>query len=299
LIILTIFWIGIGFAEEAILLCKQVAYLNKKITLRIIGIELHEMVVTLGKSNVEKYECSENISITCLDLMQIKCNEEMFDGIKVDIVYTSAAFMDLVGLKLIFVSMKLEAVLLCSENTAEIAKKLYTFAGVEKCYNPVVLAYAELYNDNNIVPNSSESRKIYLVKYPHTLISQSEIYEFTIANYVITSQSIRCNRVFMNIKSRLQDVAEGILPPHIEDGWTMKLNEETPSPFYSMFIEELHIPKNELSLILNVYQNTQNDRKRNDACNNLSEYIANEIGKLIEPKILCMYNLEDIEIETI
>ena len=58
-IFLVILWIGIGYAEEAILLVLCLRKLMPKLNLRIIGIDIHLDVIEAAQRNVAEFECSD------------------------------------------------------------------------------------------------------------------------------------------------------------------------------------------------------------------------------------------------
>jgi hypothetical protein len=71
LIEIVIFWVGIGYCEEAILLVLLFKRSFLNIRLKIIGVEIHESVVQVAKNSIKQFGCDDCISIFQRDAMSV------------------------------------------------------------------------------------------------------------------------------------------------------------------------------------------------------------------------------------
>jgi hypothetical protein len=207
-ILITILWIGIGYAEEAILLCKQLEWFekNKKegdigIKILILGIELNEAVSEIGTTLVDQYNCNDSIVIVHADVMNINKTNlwdhfdgdlwDHFDGDQhIDIIYTSAAFTGLHVTKLLSLAIELKAVMLFSETSVRFVKDIFDHYEIEKCHRPYLLLHAELYRGANDT-TEAELRKIFICKYPHTLqITNAQIFSYVQINLALIKETV-------------------------------------------------------------------------------------------------------------
>ena len=79
-------WVGIGLAEESILLVLYFRQLGIFVT--IVGLELHADVVRWATESVAKYDLQEHIRIQQMDVLQYKISKVRSK--QIDIIYTSA-----------------------------------------------------------------------------------------------------------------------------------------------------------------------------------------------------------------
>ena len=276
---INILWVGIGFAEEAVLLCKQLRFLNPNISLHIYGLELHKDAADAGLNIVHRHGCDENISIFVTNVLHVDeefCTTNLPE--RIDIVYTSGAFHELINFKLISLAVKLRAVLLCSKGTADTVKHLYTNLDISKQNRPLLCVHAELYHSktDTAVP---ESRQIFICKYPHNHLTNQNIFDYAIESYTCDEKSIKTEIWFIRLLEKMRAVNSG--------SGTMELDKESghliisvDTGFFSDFLIVLEIDADNLKYIMDQHQENQRTLKK--TINELAESFAARVTEEVD-----------------
>jgi hypothetical protein len=93
----SIYWIGIGLAEEAILLVKYFKAHNYNV--HVYGIELSRLCMNQTRARVQQFEVSSNFTLICDDFLSYKPN------FNCDIIYTTAAVNPTFNVKLLHAAL--------------------------------------------------------------------------------------------------------------------------------------------------------------------------------------------------
>jgi len=245
---LILYWVGIGYAEEAILLVLYMIRRNCNISLRIIGIDLDKDVIEAAKNLIAKYELTEFISISVMDVMSVRSND--IDETP-HIVYTSAAAGEIFDSKLLSLCIAWKACLLCNLHCAELAAQI---CGTRTH----LLVHAWLHADETV--EQGEDRHIYLVKFPHKTSTNEEVVaQLTESLTVnITADTIRSYSCFSKFIKKMTDCAK--------NGNEFDDNEiEMQNTPYSNFFPSVTIPVIDVKKIYDAYTSTTNDKLRHEA----------------------------------
>jgi hypothetical protein len=279
---INILWVGIGFAEEAILMVKQFDYFNKtrnhKVCLRIYGVELHKEVADIAVDIIRRHECSNNILVLIENVLYI--NDEFcakYFPERIDIVYTSGAFHELVNFKLISLAVELKAVLLCSHGTAKTIINLYCEYNISKVHRPMLCVHAGLYRSET--DGEGESRKIYICKYPHNHLTSRNIYEYAVVNaYSCSSKNIKAETWFVKMIEKFRDMSKGV--------GTMMTTYRVfvTTGAYSDFLNHFDIEADDVVEIVKLHQQT-NQRSISKGINDLAEKYALKIDYIVKTEL--------------
>ncbi len=263
-----ILWVGIGYAEEAILLTLYIQHIVPHICVKIIGIDIHAAVVDKAIKNIKKFNCGEMISICTFDVMSITRDHLMSlcGGKLPSLIYTSAAASDLFNYKMLSLCVFSEASLLCNRNTVKAAGEL--LAAKAK-----LLVNAELHSDVEV----KEPRDIFLIQYPHLEININAIFSH-VNQYMcldMTAEQIRGYTFFINLISKISNMAE---KSHIfEREWDLSL-EGAP---FQIFISKITVPAHILNTVVTVYADSNNDQLRHVAKEELSKHFMSMISAVL------------------
>ena len=267
--VITIFWIGIGYAEESILLVLYIKFVLPRIKVSIFGIDIHESVVHKALENIKNFNCSDYITVTICDVMSVTTLIllGLCGGKLPNLFYTSAAFSDIFNYKILSLCVVSEASLLCSTGTVNSTK----FILKEKA-RMLVNAYLH---------GSVESRDIYLIMDPHVDVAKGDILDY-VNEYLIeemTAEMIRSFTFFSSIIIKIENMtALGLVFDH---DWNMPL-DGTP---YQSLMSKIVIDKQILNRTLEVYSESLNDNDRQKAKINLSENIKSVICECVSVEI--------------
>lgn len=245
---LILYWVGMGYAEEAVLLVLYVRRRGCFISLRIIGIDLDKNVVKAAERLIAKYNLTDYISISVMDVMNVRSNDISETP---HIVYTSAAAGDIFDSKLLSLCISWKACLLCNVRCAELATEI---CGTRTH----LLVNAWLHADGNI--EQGEDRHIYLVKFPHKTAKNYEIVENLMLDLTvnINAETIRSFSCFGKFIEKMTHCAE--------NGIEFDDDEiEMQSTPYSNFFPSVTIPIFDVNNIYAVYLSTTSDKLRRDA----------------------------------
>jgi hypothetical protein len=216
--------------------------------LRIIGIDLDKHVVKAAERLIAKYNLTDCISISVMDVMNVRSNDISETP---HIVYTSAAAGDIFDSKLLSLCISWKACLLCNVRCAELATEI---CGTRTH----LLVNAWLHADGNI--EQGEDRHIYLVKFPHKTAKNYEIVENLMLDLTvnINAETIRSFSCFGKFIEKMTHCAE--------NGIEFDDDEiEMQSTPYSNFFPSVTIPIFDVNNIYAVYLSTTSDKLRRDA----------------------------------
>lgn len=101
--VFTILWVGIGMAEEAIILTKYLRAQEPPIIIQIDGVEMSTHCVNEANRIIRKYNCQDTITVNELNFMKYNPNR------KYNCTYTSAAVNDIFNWKLLHTSIQCNA----------------------------------------------------------------------------------------------------------------------------------------------------------------------------------------------
>lgn len=272
LIQIIIFWVGIGYAEEAILLVLYIKRcFGNSIKLIIIGIDLHQDVITFAKDMIEKYACEDSISIFLCDVLSINNNATILRGLVPHIVYTSAAAGNMFNLKLLTLCIQWRACLLCNWNTAQAVESVTN----EKS---VLLLKAWLHDSGM---EEDEERNIFLVKFPHKCTTTETVFQFVCSEYIdtVTDLEVRNMTFFRQLILSIQDHV--VSSKAFSEDVTLYLNET----LFANFIESVNVSVADLQIIYTTYLSTDDDKKRQEAQVILSIVVLKTITDRMRPVI--------------
>jgi hypothetical protein len=279
--VINILWVGIGFAEEAVLLIKQFEYFNTirdhSICLKIYGLELHNEVVEIASNIVASHRCNGNISILVANILDVDdefCIKELPE--RIDIIYTSGAFHELINFKLISLAVTLKAVLLCSRGTVNTITEIYKELGLGKQHRPMVCVHAELYQSETD-GEAPESRTIFICKYPHNHISNKNVYDHAINMYSCNYKTIQTETWFLRMLEHFRNIHNGVST--IDESYEVFI-----TGVYSDFLESITIDIDDADEIVKLHQQS-NQRLLRDKINKIAEIHASIITEEVIKKL--------------
>ena len=114
---LKILWVGIGFAEETILLSVFLYNYHPNLIVKIIGIDVDAKIKKTVEKKLKDLKLSSRIKYICKSILDVDMN--FINDHQFDCVYTSAAFNASVSLYMLFLSVLCKVPLLCNKGIIE------------------------------------------------------------------------------------------------------------------------------------------------------------------------------------
>ena len=291
-----ILWVGIGYAEEAILIVSFFREHYPQSQIRIMGIDIEQATVDIANSNAAFYNMSDNITVSLTSLLFI--DEVWAAKQDFDLVYTSAAFDPLLSIKLFYLCSKLETDLLCSKSIIEsviLVKRQYKIKSRVKNFfqdfpitqgkkNNVWYKIAKAAVDGSTENDSLQKRDIYLIKIKKFSNCADDVKIFLPSNFCNYAECIDLDRISELLKrGRWIDLLRQQFDRSKHEVNTETSNQEIIISFHgtylSDFIDSISVSSSDWETMTSFPNNNSyhNDKYCNNKFKELLDYLYDRI----------------------